>query len=97
MEDLLNKETVKRVIKILKDFDPTLKVQALSSSARTALDAANSLKCSLDIELSKLPSKFETFNIFADIPHNNFINSYATNVLGWQPTDQLQKYWQKEI
>lgn len=60
-------------------------------------DAANSLKCSLDIELSKLPSKFETFNIFADIPHNKFSNSYAKNVLGWKPTDQLQKYWQKEI
>jgi len=45
MEDLLNKEPVQRVIKILKDFDSTLKVQALSSSARTALDAANSLNC----------------------------------------------------
>lgn len=59
-------------------------------------DAANSFKCSLEIELSKLPSKFETFNIFADIPHNKFSNSYAKNVLGWKPTDQLQKYWQKE-
>ena len=45
MEDLLNKESVKRVIKVLRDFDSTLKVQALSSSARTALDAANSLNC----------------------------------------------------
>ena len=45
MEDLLNKEPVKRVIKALRDFDSTLKVQALSSSARTALDAANSLNC----------------------------------------------------
>ncbi len=45
MEDLLNKESVKRVIKFLRDFDSTLKVQVLSSSARTALDAANSLNC----------------------------------------------------
>ncbi len=45
MEDLLNKEAVQRVIKVLGDFDSTLKVQALSSSARTALDAANSLNC----------------------------------------------------
>ena len=45
MEDLLNKEPVKRVIKFLRDFDSTLKVQVLSSSARTALDAANSLNC----------------------------------------------------
>ena len=45
MEDLLNKESVQRVIKVLRDFDATLKVQALSSSARTALNAANSLNC----------------------------------------------------
>ena len=45
MEDLLNKESVQRVIKVLRDFDFNLKVQSLSSSARTALDAANSLNC----------------------------------------------------
>ena len=45
MEDLLNKESVQRVIKVLRDFDYNLKVQSLSSSARTALDAANSLNC----------------------------------------------------
>ena len=45
MEDLLNKESVQRVIKVLRDFDSSLKVQALSSSARTAIDAASSLNC----------------------------------------------------
>ena len=45
MEDLLNKESVQRVIKVLRDYDSTLNVQALNSSARTALDAANSLNC----------------------------------------------------
>ena len=45
MENLLEKESVQRVIKVLKDFDSTLEVQALNSSARTALDAATSLKC----------------------------------------------------
>ena len=45
MEDLLNKESVQRVIKVLRDFDSNLKVQALSSSARTANDAALSLNC----------------------------------------------------
>ena len=45
MENLLNKESVQRVIKVLRDFDSNLKVQSLSSSARTALDAANSLNC----------------------------------------------------
>ena len=43
MEDLLNKEPVRRVINKLEEFDKTLKVIVLDSSARTAKDAANSL------------------------------------------------------
>ena len=43
MEDLLNKESVKRVSQKLKDFDESLKVIVLDGSARTAQDAANSL------------------------------------------------------
>ena len=43
MEDLLNKESVKRVSQKLKEFDEALKVIVLDSSARTAQDAANSL------------------------------------------------------
>ena len=45
MENLFEKEPVKRVISVLKDFDTELKVEILNSSARTAVDAANSLKC----------------------------------------------------
>ena len=44
MEDLLNKEPVKRVLKALSDFDESLKVETLISSARTAKDASESLK-----------------------------------------------------
>ena len=42
---LLNKEPVKRVEKTLKEFDKSLSIVELDSSARTAIDAANSLKC----------------------------------------------------
>ena len=45
MEDLLNKESVQRVVKALSNFDDSLKVEVLNSSARTAKDAAISLKC----------------------------------------------------
>ena len=45
MEDLLNKESVQRVVKVLCNFDDSLKVKVLNSSARTAKDAAISLKC----------------------------------------------------
>ena len=45
MENLLDKESVKRVVKVLSNFDSNLKVEALNSSARTAVDAAASLNC----------------------------------------------------
>ncbi len=43
MEDLLNKEPVRRVFNIIKNFNSTLNVQVLDTSARTAKDAASSL------------------------------------------------------
>ena len=45
MEDLLNKEPVKRVQEFIKKFDNKLKILVLDTTARTAKDAANSLKC----------------------------------------------------
>ena len=45
MEDSLNKESVQRVVKVLSNFDASLKVEALNSSARTAKDAATALNC----------------------------------------------------
>ena len=45
MEDFLNKESVQRVQEFIKKFDNKLKVLVLDTAARTANDAANSLKC----------------------------------------------------
>ena len=45
MTNLIEKESVKRVLRILKDFDKSLEITVLDSSARTAIDAAASLKC----------------------------------------------------
>ena len=45
MEDLLNKESVKRVQEFISKFDSKLKVIVLDTTARTAKDAASSLKC----------------------------------------------------
>ena len=42
---LLDKETVKKVQKFLKDFNQSLKVIVLENSARTAQDAATALGC----------------------------------------------------
>ena len=45
MNDLLNKEPVKRVIEALSNFNINLKVQILEKTARTAKEAAIALNC----------------------------------------------------
>ena len=45
MENLLNKEAVNRVSEFIKKFDDKLDIIVLDTTARTAEDAANSLKC----------------------------------------------------
>ena len=45
MEILLNKEPVKRVKEFIKQFNPKLEIVVLDTTARTAENAANSLKC----------------------------------------------------
>ncbi len=47
MENLLNKEPVKRVQDFIAQFDRKLKVLSLNTTARTAKDAAESLGCEI--------------------------------------------------
>ena len=59
MENLLSKEPVKRVQEFIAQFDPKLKVLALDTTARTAKDAANSLKCEVGAIVKSLLFKVE--------------------------------------
>ena len=59
MSELLKKEPVKRVQEYLKKFNPDLKVIILDSTARTAKDAANSLKCELGAIVKSLVFRAE--------------------------------------
>ena len=56
---LLNKEPVKRAEKCLKEFDENLSVVELEDSAKTALDAANSLNCEVGAIVKSLLIKIE--------------------------------------
>ena len=56
---ILDNEPVKRVEKILKNFDTNLKVILLNSSARTALEAASSLNCEVGAIVKSLLFKTE--------------------------------------
>ena len=59
---ILEKEPVKRVEKFLKEFDKNLNVTLLSTSARTALEAAKSLNCEVGAIVKSL--LFRAENVF---------------------------------
>ena len=59
MSELLKKEPVKRVEEYIKKFNPNLKIIILDSTARTAKDAANSLKCELGAIVKSLVFRAE--------------------------------------
>ena len=60
--NLLNKEPVKRVQQLLKDFDTKIRVRTLDTSARTADEAASSLNCEVGAIIKSL--LFKTENTF---------------------------------
>ena len=60
--NLLKKEPVKRVEKILKEFDESLNIIVLETSARTANEAASSLGCEVGAIVKSL--LFKTENSF---------------------------------
>ena len=51
---LLDKEPVRRVGRIIREFDQNLSVSVLETSARTALEAASSLGCEVGAIVKKL-------------------------------------------
>ena len=57
---LLNKEPVKRVEKLLNEFNKSLKVIVLENSARTAQEAATALSCSVGAIVKSLLFKTES-------------------------------------
>jgi Cys-tRNA(Pro) deacylase len=59
---LLDKEPVKRVEQILKEFDKNQKIIVLNTSARTALEASSSLGCEVGAIVKSL--LFKTENSF---------------------------------
>ena len=60
MEDLLNKEPVKRVKEFITKFDTKLNILVLDTTARTAKDAANSLQCKVGAIVKSLLFRAES-------------------------------------
>jgi len=60
---LLDRDSVKRAEKALKKFDAKINVIVLDSSARTAVDAANSLNCEVGAIVKSLLFRTEDYFI----------------------------------
>lgn len=56
-------------------------------------DAGEAVRLAVEAELACLPSNYETFDIFTDLPHGRYVNSKARTVLGWQPRHFLESIW----
>ena len=68
MEILLNKEPVKRVQELISKFDSKLKVIVLNTTARTAKDAATSLKCEVGAIVKSLLFKADDTFLICLVP-----------------------------
>ena len=68
MENLLNKEPVKRVKEFIKKFDSKLEILVLDTTARTAQDAANSLNCEVGAIVKSLLFKADGNFLICLIP-----------------------------
>jgi len=68
MENLINKEPVKRVQEFITKFDSKLKILVLDTTARTAKDAATSLKCEVGAIVKSLLLRAENSFLICLIP-----------------------------
>ena len=81
------------------DFvNPSLPVgerRVLGSFAISWEDAAAAMRQAL--RLPDLPRPFEVLHINADLPHGQYPNEKAKQMLGWQPQDRLEAWWRRDI
>lgn len=59
----------------------------------TFRDAAAAVRCAIEVDLSGLPSRCESFFLTVDLPHGQVSGNKARRLLGWAPQDTLCEYW----
>lgn len=60
-------------------------------------DTGEAFRCAVEVDLEALPSRSEIFFVFPDLPHQKFSNGKAKRILGWQPQDNLDHFWKKDM
>ena len=61
----------------------------------TWADVGQALRCALTVDLGRLPSRFEVFTVSAEFPHGKFSHEEVRRILGWEPSDNLERFWRK--
>ena len=56
-------------------------------------DTSALFRLAAEIDLDKLPSRYEAFFVSADFPHRQFSNEKVKRVFGWQPTHNFERFW----
>ena len=74
------------------DLNPEHEVRPFALSWQ---NAAQVFPLGLDIDLDKLPSRCEIFNILTDMPHSQFRNDKAKQILGFEPWDDIASLWRR--
>ncbi|MEW6752473.1 MAG: NAD(P)-dependent oxidoreductase [Candidatus Latescibacterota bacterium] len=71
--------------------------EGINSFAVTFADAARAIRCGLEVDLGRLPSRNEVFFITTDLPHGQYSNAKSRRLLGFQPQDTLERYWRRPL
>jgi len=58
-------------------------------------DAGAAFSAAIKMDVDQLESNCEIFNVFADLPHGQFSNEKTKRILGWKPTDNMDKHWRR--
>ncbi len=60
-------------------------------------DAGDAVRCALEVDSQKLPSKTETFFVSTDLPHDKIRNDKIRRILGFNPRYHLETLWNKQV
>lgn len=71
--------------------NPEVLPKRISALAVSWMDAANAIRCALEID--GLPSPYEYMHIGADTPLGVFPNAKAKRLLNWQPRDNFREVY----
>jgi nucleoside-diphosphate-sugar epimerase len=63
--------------------------------AVTFADAARAVRCALEADLTRLPSRCEAFFMTVDLPQDQMRCGKARRLLGWEPQHRLDGYFRR--